>query len=67
LDEAESITDARTGAERWFETRRVPLVLSDGTQQVLGVGTEITERRLAQEALRVTEEQFRQAQKMEST
>ena len=51
---------------RWFETRRVPLVLSDGTRQVLGIGTEITERRLAQEALRVTEEQFRQAQKMEA-
>ena len=66
FDEGEPITDARTGAERWFETRRVPLVLSDGTQQVLGISTEITERRLAQEALRVTEEQFRQAQKMEA-
>ena len=66
FDEGVPITDARTGAERWFETRRVPLVLSDGTQQVLGIGTEITERRLAQEALRVTEEQFRQAQKMEA-
>jgi len=66
FDEGEPITDARTGAERWFETRRVPLVLSDGTQQVLGIGTEITERRLAQEALRMTEEQFRQAQKMEA-
>ena len=66
FDEGEPITDARTGTERWFETRRVPLVLSDGTQQVLGIGTEITERRLAQEALRVTEEQLRQAQKMEA-
>ncbi len=66
FDEGEPITDARTGAERWFETRRVPLVLSDGTQQVLGIGTEITERRLAQEALRPTEEQLRQAQKMEA-
>jgi len=66
FDDAEPITDARTGAARWFETRRVPLVLSDGTRQVLGIGTEITDRRLAQEALRVTEEQFRQAQKMEA-
>jgi two-component system cell cycle sensor histidine kinase/response regulator CckA len=65
-DEGEPITDARTAAVRWFETRRVPLVLSDGTLQVLGIGTEITERRLAQEALHVTEEQFRQAQKMEA-
>jgi PAS domain S-box-containing protein len=66
FDEAQSIVDRRTGQMRWFETRRVPLVLSDGTQQVLGIGTEITERRVAQEALRVTEEQFRQAQKMEA-
>jgi PAS domain S-box-containing protein len=66
FDEGEAITDARTGVVRWFETRRVPLVLSDGTQQVLGIGTEITERRLAEEALRLTEEQFRQAQKMEA-
>ena len=66
FDEANPVTDLRTGTVRWFETRRVPLVLSDGTQQVLGIGTEITERRLAQEALRLTEEQFRQAQKMEA-
>jgi PAS domain S-box-containing protein len=64
--EDEPITDARTGAVRWFETRRVPLVLSDGTQQVLGIGTEITDRRVAHEALRATEDQFRQAQKMEA-
>jgi two-component system, cell cycle sensor histidine kinase and response regulator CckA len=65
-DEGEPITDARTAAVRWFETRRVPLVLSDGTQQVLGIGTEITERRLAHAALHASEEQFRQAQKMEA-
>jgi two-component system cell cycle sensor histidine kinase/response regulator CckA len=66
FEEGEAITDARTGAVRWFETRRVPLVLADGTQQVLGIGTEITERRRAQEALHTSEEQFRQAQKMEA-
>ena len=66
FDKGEAFTDVRTGAVRWFETRRVPLVLSDGTQQVLGIGTEITERRLAEDALRATEEQFRQSQKMEA-
>jgi two-component system, cell cycle sensor histidine kinase and response regulator CckA len=60
------ITDARTAQIRWFETRRVPLVQSDGTLQVLGVGTEITERRLSEAALRASEEQFRQAQRMEA-
>jgi PAS domain S-box-containing protein len=65
-DEDEPMTDLRTGAQRWFETRRVPLELPDGTRQVLEIGTEVTDRRAAQEALRLTEEQFRQAQKMEA-
>jgi hypothetical protein len=66
FDDEKMIVDARSGARRWFESRRVPLILADGTQQVLGIGTETTEQRSAQEALRVTEEQFRQAQKMEA-
>ena len=33
---------------------------------MLGVGTEITERRRRRRALRASEEQFRQAQKMEA-
>ena len=66
VEESRSIVDARTGQIRWFETREVPLVLPDGRLQVLGVGTEITQRRLTEAALRASEEQFRQAQKMEA-
>jgi len=66
VEESRSITDARTEQIRWFETREVPLVLADGTLQVLGVGTETTQRRLTEAALRASEEQFRQAQKMEA-
>jgi two-component system, cell cycle sensor histidine kinase and response regulator CckA len=66
FDESEPLTDVRTGALRWFETRSVPLVLPDGARQVLWIATDITDRRTAQETLRVTEEQFRQAQKMEA-
>jgi PAS domain S-box-containing protein len=54
----ESITDA-SGRVRWFETRKVPLLMPDAPPQVLGIGIDITERVSA-------EEQFRQAQKMEA-
>jgi two-component system cell cycle sensor histidine kinase/response regulator CckA len=56
----EPLTKRETGEVRWFQTVKVPLVSADGaTQQVLGVATEITERKQL-------EEQFRQAHKMEA-
>jgi two-component system, cell cycle sensor histidine kinase and response regulator CckA len=64
---AEKVTDPRTGATRWFEVRRVPLALPDTPDRhVLGIASEITERKSAEDALRVAEQQFRQAQKMEA-
>jgi two-component system cell cycle sensor histidine kinase/response regulator CckA len=56
----EPATCRKTGATRWFHTVKVPLVSADGTaQQVLGVATDITERKQL-------EDQFRQAHKMEA-
>lgn len=55
----ESNTEARTGRHRWFQVIKVPLKSSDGALQVLGVATEITQRK-------ELESQLRQSQKMEA-
>jgi PAS domain S-box-containing protein len=55
----EQATCATTGTTRWFQTVKVPLLSPDGKAQVLGVATDITERKQL-------EEQFRQAHKMEA-
>ena len=52
-------TDARTGRQRWFQVIKVPLRSADGAPHVLGVATEITQRK-------ELENQLRQAQKMEA-
>lgn len=56
----EPATCARSGETRWFQTVKVPLLSPDGgTRQVLGVATDITQRKHL-------EDQFRQAHKMEA-
>jgi PAS domain S-box-containing protein len=62
----QQITDLGSGAARWFDMRFVPLLLPDAEQQVLVIGRDLTDQRQVEEALRSTEEQFRQAQKMEA-
>jgi PAS domain S-box-containing protein len=48
----EIVTDVRTGTDSWFQTIKVPLVGADGkAQHVLGVSTDITARKQAEEAL----------------
>jgi PAS domain S-box-containing protein len=59
LIQEQQATNARTGERRWFQVGKVPLLSSDGTRQVLGVATDITERKQL-------EDQFRQAHKMEA-
>ena len=63
----EPITDVRTGEIRWLHTIKVPIRSPDGQNcQVLGVTTDITEQKRAEEELRRSEEQLLQAQKMEA-
>lgn len=49
----ELTSDAATGRKRWSQTIKVPILSGDGkAHQVLGVTTDITDRKQAEEALR---------------
>jgi PAS domain S-box-containing protein len=62
----EQLTNPMTGETRSFQTMKVPLKLpGSDTVHILGVATDITERKQAEQALRETEEQLRQSQKLE--
>ncbi|HWZ86062.1 MAG TPA: PAS domain S-box protein, partial [Thermoanaerobaculia bacterium] len=55
----EKITDA-TGGVHWLQTVKRPVVGEDGVaHQVLGVSTDLTDRRLAEEALKESEARYR--------
>jgi PAS domain S-box-containing protein len=65
--DAELVTDPKSGAARWFGTKRVPLTVPDeAARHVLAIALEITERKAAEDALRSREEQLRHSQKMEA-
>lgn len=50
---------SHTGERRIFQTVKAPLRLADGTKQLLGIATDITERKQAEEARAVSEMRYR--------
>ncbi len=62
----EELNTAPSGQIHWFHTVKVPLFRSDGRVLCLGIATDITARRRAEEAKLELEAQMRQSQKLES-
>jgi two-component system cell cycle sensor histidine kinase/response regulator CckA len=56
----EQLTNPRTGKTRSFQTMKVPLILPGTTKvHILGVATDISDRKQAEEAMRDSEERYR--------
>ncbi len=55
----EPVTNPSTGQTRWFQTVKVPLISSDGkARHVLGVATDITERKRMEETAHASQARF---------
>ena len=64
--EEEPVINPKTSEVMWFQKTKVPLLSSDGQcREILGIASEITQRKRAEEALGHTQAQFLQAQKLE--
>lgn len=63
----EQLTNPQTGETRSFQTIKVPLRLpGSNAVQILGIATDITDRKRAEAALEISEQQLRQSQKLEA-
>jgi PAS domain S-box-containing protein len=45
----EMVSNTKTGETKWFQTIKIPLISGTGQKQVLGVSSDITARKLAEE------------------
>ncbi len=54
------------GTTRWFQTIKVPLKLGGSQNYMLGIAVDITDRKLAEDALRESQRQLLHAQRMEA-
>src|SRR5574341_548244 len=54
----EEANTAPNGEQHWFHTVKVPLVRPDGTVEVLGISTDITERKRTELALQRSQQQY---------
>jgi len=61
----DEVNTAPDGQKHWFHTVKVPLIRRDGRVDVLGIATDITERRRAEEQRLQLQLQVQQAQKLE--
>jgi PAS domain-containing protein len=52
------------GERLWFDTVKVPLIEADGTVNLLGISTDVTERKVKEDLLRISEQQLAEAQKL---
>ncbi len=64
--EKEELNTAPGGEQHWFHTVKVPLVRSDGTVEVLGIATDITQLKRAEDDRRSLEAKIQHSQKLES-
>jgi len=62
----EELNTAPDGREHWFQTVKVPLVLPDGRVRCLGISTDVTARKRAEDARLALEARAWQSQKLES-
>lgn len=49
----EPVTNAKSGITRWYQTIKIPLILANKPKQILGVATDITDRKRYEEIIEV--------------